>query len=79
MIVKLNCNSLENIHGWTVVFMAKAYCIGYFTGIVSWLLIDPRKVWNFSTSEWFAMYGTLSSKVQSAYTEISLQIQTLGL
>ena len=33
MSCTVNCNSLENICGWTVVLhIAKAYCTGYFTG-----------------------------------------------
>ena len=40
MVVKLNFSLIAgNIHGWTVVYMAKA-CIGYFTTKVSPFPID---------------------------------------
>ena len=38
-------------HSWLYgSCMAKDYCTGYFTGKVLWLLINPRKPQNFSTS-----------------------------
>ena len=49
-VVELNCNSLENVHSWMVVCMAKA---DYFTGKVYWLPIDLQKLQNFSTSNDF--------------------------
>ena len=50
MVAKLNCNSLEYIHGWMVILYGQAHCTGYFTGKVLWLLINLRKPQNYSTS-----------------------------
>ena len=36
-VAKLNWDLLGNIHGWTVVFMAKTYCTGYKSRKISWL------------------------------------------
>ena len=41
MVAEVNCNSLENIHG--------CMATSYFIGIILQLLIDPRKLQNFST------------------------------
>ena len=41
---KTNCNSPENIHGWTVVWPKP------IAQTVSWLPIDPQKPQTFSTS-----------------------------
>ena len=50
MVVKMNCNSLENICGCIVVLCIAQGHYHYFTGIVLQLLINLRKPQNFSTS-----------------------------
>ena len=60
---KLNCNSLENIHGWTVILHGQSLsCTGYFTGKVSRLTTNlSAKTAKIFHLKRFAIYSIINA------------------